>query len=151
MWLSTSNESALFQHSLVALLKKFFLKSTHGHDHHQGHTFGCLTLRSKICVFLIPITNFYCLKMARPSYRSQSNVTRSIPPPCSIHGMRGSRKTSCDGLANKTTAKSVYTADECRVHYCNHRTLTYFERGSITVRLTSCLFCLDSATFLMLN
>ena len=87
MWLSTSNESALFQHSLVALLKNFFLKSTHGHDHHQGHTFGCLTLRSKICVFLIPITNFYCLKMARPSYRSQSNVTRSIPPPCSIHGI----------------------------------------------------------------
>ena len=29
------------------------------------------------------------------------NVTRSILPPCSIHGMRGSRETSCDGLANK--------------------------------------------------
>ena len=41
--------------------------------------------------------------MVRPSIRSQSNVTRSILPPCSIHGMWGSRKTSCDGLAKKKT------------------------------------------------
>ena len=29
----------------------------------------------------------------RPSHRKNGNVTRSILPPCSIHGMRGSRKT----------------------------------------------------------
>ena len=29
--------------------------------------------------------------------------------------------------------------------------LTYFIRGSITVHLTSCLTCLDSAALLMLN
>ena len=40
-------------------------------------------------------------KMLRPSHISSSNVSRSILSPCSIHGMRGSRKTSCDGLANK--------------------------------------------------
>ena len=33
----------------------------------------------------------------------------------------------------------------------NQRTLTYFARGSITVQLTSCLTCLDSAVLLNLN
>ena len=41
-------------------------------------------------------------KMARLQYRLQIRVTRSIQPPCPIHGMRGSRKTSCNGLANKS-------------------------------------------------
>ena len=31
------------------------------------------------------------------------------------------------------------------------KTLTYFIRGSITVQLTSCLFCLDLAALLLLN
>ena len=31
--------------------------------------------------------------------------TRSIPPPCPIHGMWGGRKTSWDGAANKKTKK----------------------------------------------
>ena len=35
-------------------------------------------------------------KIVMPHYGSQSNVTRNP-----IHGMRGSSKTSCDGLANK--------------------------------------------------
>ena len=40
--------------------------------------------------------------MVRPSYRSMSNVTRrSILPPCSIHGIRDNRQTSCDGLTRK--------------------------------------------------
>ena len=34
-----------------------------------------------------------------------------------------------------------------KVRECTHRTLT--KMGSITVRLTSCLFCLDSAALLM--
>ena len=38
-------------------------------------------------------------KMVR--HRSKMNVTRNILLSYSIHGMRGSRKTSCDGLANK--------------------------------------------------
>ena len=37
--------------------------------------------------------------MVRPSHRSLSNASRSTLPPFSIRGMRGSRKTSCDGLA----------------------------------------------------
>ena len=41
--------------------------------------------------------------MVRPSNRSLINETRSLLPPCSIHGMRGTRKTSSDGLANKKT------------------------------------------------
>ena len=44
--------------------------------------------------------------MVGPSNRSYSDVTRSILPACSIHGMWGSRNTSCDGLANKK--QSVY-------------------------------------------
>ena len=38
--------------------------------------------------------------MVRPSNKSKRNVTRSILPPCSIHGIWLGRKTSCDGLAN---------------------------------------------------
>ena len=38
--------------------------------------------------------------MVRPSNRSKSNVTRSILPSCSIHGIWGRMKTSYDGLAN---------------------------------------------------
>ena len=37
----------------------------------------------------------------RPSHRSYNNVTRSMLTPCSIHWIRGGRKTSCDGLANE--------------------------------------------------
>ena len=32
-----------------------------------------------------------------------------------------------------------------------HPMLTYFVKGSITVRLTSCFICLDSAALFMLN
>ena len=39
--------------------------------------------------------------MVSPSNRSLSNVTRSILHPYSIHGIWGSRKTSCYGLTNK--------------------------------------------------
>ena len=48
--------------------------------------------------------------MVRSSHRSKSNVTRSILlPPCSTHGMRGGRKISGDGRANKKTFTTVIT------------------------------------------
>ena len=71
------------------------------------------------------------LKIVRPSHRSYINVTRSKLPPCSIHGMRGSRKTSCDGLANKNNSCGSIN--------------DLLRKGSFTVWLTSCLICLDSA------
>ena len=39
----------------------------------------------------------------------------SILPPCSIHGVRGSRKTSCDGLADKVlrSTLTVFDAYNC--------------------------------------
>ena len=37
------------------------------------------------------------------SFKTSNAAEVGILPPCSIHGMRGSKKTSCDVLAKKKT------------------------------------------------
>ena len=47
-------------------------------------------------------------------------------PPCSIHGMWGSRKISCDGLANKdSTIVSNVLCDNETVHKRSYLGQTY--------------------------
>ena len=65
-----------------------------------------------IFIKILPTNILLCNKV-RPSYRSKSYGTRSIIPPCSINGMRGSKKTPCYCLANKNILL-------CRMNYvCN--------------------------------
>ena len=54
-----------------------------------------------------------------PSHRSQRNITRSMLSLCYIHGMRGSRKTSCNGLANKKLLHSDTVCVKIRKMLCS--------------------------------
>ena len=47
--------------------------------------------------------------------------------------------------------KSFWSTTLTKIIVTYQRPLNYFVRGSITIRLTSCLFSLDSATLLLLN
>ena len=60
-------------------------------------------------------------------------------------GPRGLRRTQ-ESVVRK------YVVRNARGHgTMGQRTITYFERGSITERLTSSLLCFDSAALVMLN